>query len=256
MSDLYKEFYSGGILNPFFGGKNATWDAHGNSGSSTAEQTYGITPMTNTGYSGTARNVATTNIFTRARRKGYVTSASAPSTGFNRITPAQHTIGTGTKNIGGFLLSVRFGISDAVHVATARMFVGMQNSGTASNVDPATLTNSIGVGCGASETTMKIYYGGSAAQTPIDLGSNFPCNTVSTDWYWFQLFAPSNNQVVHYRLERMNTGHVANGTLSGTVGTVIPAATTLLMYNAYRTNNSTPSSVGVDVSTVFLGSEA
>jgi len=51
---------------------------------------------------------------------------------------------------------------------------------------------------------------------------------------------------------RVNTGDVATGTLSGAVGTVIPAATTFLAHSAWRCNNATALAVGIDVVSLYL----
>jgi hypothetical protein len=164
------------------------------------------------------------------------------------------TVGDGSGN-GGFYKICRFGISDAAAVSGARMFCGVSSSTSApTNVEPSTLTNSIGMGHGASDTTMHIYYGGSAAQTPIDLGSNFPSNTRSTDAYELALFAPSNsNNTVYYEVTRINTGNVATGTLTGTAGTALPASTTLLSYQRiWRANNATALAVAYDIMSDYI----
>ena len=60
-------------------------------------------------------------------------------------TVAQFTTGDGA-GLGGFFYSCRFAFTDAATVSGARAFVGMSSStSTATNVEPSTLTNSIGV---------------------------------------------------------------------------------------------------------------
>ena len=183
----------------------------------------------------------------------YLLSAIAGNLSGHYLTVAQVTVGDGTN--GGFYKICRFGTSDAATVAGARMFVGVSSTTSApTNVEPSTLTNSIGVGHGASDTNLKIYYGGSAAQTPIDLGSNFPANTLSTDVYELALFAPaSSNNTVYYEVNRINTGDVATGTLTGTAGTVLPSSSTLLAYQrAWRCNNATAKAVGLDIMSDYI----
>lgn len=186
------------------------------------------------------------------RRLGFGTAATAGTVGQFRIGTALITIGNAANPpLGGFLKILRFGISDAAAVTDARMFMGVSSSISApTNVEPSTLTNVIGIGHGASDTTMKIYYGGSVAQTPIDLGSNFPSNTRSVDVYELALFAPPNaDNIVHYQVTRLNTGHTASGTLTAaTPGTQLPLSTTLLCHQyGYRTNNATALAVAIDV---------
>jgi hypothetical protein len=202
----------------------------------------------------TLRNVATTNFFSRLRRLGYVSVATAAGFAESRAAVAQVTIGNGA-GVGGFTKIVRFGCSDAATVAGARQFVGVSSStAAATNVEPSTLTNSIGVGHGAADTNLKLYYGGSAAQVPIDLGVNFPVNTLSVDCYELALFASPNLTTVGYMVTRLNTGNVASGLLTAaTAGLQLPAATTLLSYHkAWRTNNATALAVGLDIISDYI----
>jgi len=170
-----------------------------------------------------------------------------------RVTVAQVTIGTGT--LGGFYKIIRFGISDAAAVSGARMFVGMSSStAAATNVEPSTLTNCIGIGHGASDTNLRIFFGGSSAQTSIDLGSSFPANTRNVDAYELALFAPPSVAEVRYEVTNISTGIVATGTLGpGTAGVTLPASTTLLTYaNNWRTNNATALAVGLDIMSDYI----
>lgn len=216
----------------------------------------GFTAFT-AGGTATARNVATTNMFTRMRRLGYVSASTTGALAVARVAVSQITLGTTISSlpVGGFFKVIRFGCSDAATVAGARQFVGLAVAGAPTNVEPSTLTNVIGVGHGASDTNLKLYYGGSAAQTPIDLGANFPANTLSVDVYELVLFcAPGIDNAVSYQVTRLNTGHVATGTLSAaTPGTQLPAATTLLSYSQnWRTNNGTALAVGLDIFSDYI----
>ena len=206
----------------------------------------------------TARNVATTSFFSRLRRLGHVSVATAGALAESRVAAAQVTLGAGS-GLGGFTKIVRFGCSDAAAVAGARQFVGVSSSvAAATNVEPATLLNSIGVGHGAADTNLKLFYGGSAAQAPIDLGVNFPANTLSVDAYELALFAsPLLATSVGYRVTRLNTGAVASGILTAaTAGTQLPLNTTLLSYHkAWRTNNATALAVGLDIMSDYIETE-
>lgn len=202
----------------------------------------------------TSRVIATTNFFTRLKRIGYVSAATVASLVESRVAAAQISIGDGA-GFGGFTKIVRFGISDAAPVGTARMFVGISsNTGAATNVEPSTLTNSIGVGHGAADTTLKLYFGGSAAQAPIDLGANFPVNTRSTDAYELALFAAPNSTSVSYLVTRLNTGQSASGLLTAaTAGLQLPAPAILLsQHKAWRTNNATALAVGLDLISDYI----
>jgi hypothetical protein len=227
------------------------WGPPGNN--TTLPGVFGYTAPTTTG-TATTRTVVTTNFYGRMRRLGYVSAAGAGSLAYQFVNVAQITVGDGSGN-GGFFKVTRFGISDAAAVANSRMFVGVSSSTSApTNVDPTTLTNCIGMGHGATDTNFSIYYGGSSAQTPISLGSNFPSNTRATDAYELALFAPTNsNNTVYYEVTRLNTGNVATGTLTGAAGTVLPSSTTLLSFHRiWRTNNTTGLAVGYDMMSDYI----
>ena len=74
----------------------------------------------------TARSVTTANLFTRMRRIGYVSAATAGALASVRVAAAQITVGGA---IGaGFFKVIRFGISDAALVSGARTFVGVSSN--------------------------------------------------------------------------------------------------------------------------------
>jgi len=184
---------------------------------------------------------ASTNMFTRAARTSFTSLATAGSMAYIKATNvAQFSLGSATSPAyGGFYMTFRFGYT--TNVANRRSFVGLATStANPTNVEPSTLINSIGVGNGAANTNLFIYYGGSAAQTPINLGASFPSNTSDTDWYELTLFAPpTSNNTVYYQVARLNTGDIATGTLTGTAGTVLPANTTFLAMRGWVSNNTT-----------------
>jgi hypothetical protein len=239
-------------IQPFLAGNHvAYWRPQGNSTVVPGVLGYGALTAVGTA---TARNVATTNLFTRMRRIGYVSAATAGALTSLRQAAAQITVGDGSGN-GGFHKVTRFGISDVASVAGARMFVGISSLTTApTNVEPSTLTNCCGVGHGAADTNLKLFYGGSSAQTAIDLGANFPITHGSANAYELVLFSPPNeNGVIKWRVTRLNTNHVAEGTINGSGGVILPATTTLLSYMwAYRTNNATALAVGLDLMSDYV----
>lgn len=239
-------------LQPFLArNKVGYWCPQGNS--TVVPGVLGYTAPTSVG-TATARNITVSNTFQRMRRLGYVSAATAGSLASTRVAVAQITVGDGSGN-GGFHTICRFGTSDAATVAGARMFMGISSSISApTNVEPSTLLNSIGVGHGAADTNLKLYYGGSTAQAPIDLGSSFPANTLSADPYELALFSPSSvNANVYWEVTNIASGAVASGLLNGTPGTQIPNAATLLSYLwAYRSNNTTALAVGLDVMSDYI----
>ena len=235
-------------IQPFLArNKVGYWCPPGNA--NTAPGVLGFTAPTVTGFTATARNVATTNRFTRMRRLGYVTAAIAGAVGQWRQVVAQYTTGGASGN-GGFQYIVRFGISDAAVVAGARMFMGLRSVVTPTNVEPSTLTQCIGVGHGSADTNMRLYYGGSAAQPSIDLGTGFPID-LSTTPYELAVSSPPNETRLDWEVTNLNTGGVLTGSITG-AATVLPLETTLIGPWGYRTNNATALAVGLDVMSAYI----
>lgn len=239
-------------LQPHFGtNKIATYIPQGNS-----------TTVTSTGYnastilgSTTTRTMATTNLFTRARRLGFVSATASASFAGNYLTVTPITTGVTIGGIltGGFYKVVRFGISDPAAVSGSQMFIGVSALIAApTNAEPNTLTNCVGVGHGSADTNLKIFFGGSAAQAPIDLGAGFPLTVNSAVLYELALFCPAGDlgaNVVNWQVTNLSTNVTASGTLTAaTAGTQLPLNTTLLSYaRHYRTNNATALAVGLDI---------
>jgi hypothetical protein len=235
----------------FWRQKVARWNPPGNA--TTVPGVDGIAAPTAVG-TATARNVATTNLMSRTKRLGYVSAATAAAITGHYNTVAQFTTGNGA-GLGGVFYSCRFAASDAAAVAGARMFVGMSSTVAApANVEPSAILNCIGLAqLSTSSTQLYLVYGGSAAQAAIPLGTDFPPMTAAGATngvvYDLTLFAPPNsNGVVGYRVERVGTAFVAEGTLTpATAGVQTPLNTTLLAHRAWRCNNATLLAVGLDV---------
>lgn len=230
--------------------KISRWNAAG--GSTTVPGVDGM-PAISTGGMAISRGVATTNALTRAKRIGYVSSTTAGNYAGVYQAVAQYTLGNGL--VGGFFMSCRFGVSDTILRSAARTFVGMSSSTVApTNVDPATLTNSIGIGHTASDTNWYFYYGGTTAQKRMDLGSNFPIN--NTDLLDFSLWSPPDaNGVIYFCLERiaLNALYITYGTINSNGSAVyLPSNTTLLAFRAWRNNNTAAAAVGIDISSIYL----
>ena len=225
--------------------KTRLWAAQGNSA------TVSLIGLANT-VTGTTTNRtnATTNLFAAMARLGFVSATTAGSTAGTRHGFTQFFMGNGTAGAGGFHYVTRFGVSDAATVANARMFVGLAATASVfANVDPSTLLNQIGLGCDAGQTTLRIMHNdGAGVSTLIDLGANFPTQTLSVDMYELQLYCAPNGSTVGYRVERLNTGDVATGTIS----TDLPTNTTLLSPQLWRNNGVTALAVGIDVVHQYL----
>lgn len=234
-------------LQPFLArNKIGLWTAPG---SNTNTTWFGLNNPVTVG-TATGRAVAATNLFTRMRRLGYVSAATAGSLAVFRFDQNQFSIGDGS-GLGGFHIVARFGLSALT--ADARAFFGVRQTGAPTNVEPSTLTNTIGIGRGAADTTLQLFYGGTTAQTPINLGANFPANTTNVDLYELALFSPPGvAETVHYQVTRLNTGDTATGTLTGGAA-VLPSATTLLTaFTAWISNNATAAAVAFDLVGVYI----
>jgi hypothetical protein len=190
-----------------------------------------------------ATAVSTGNgVFGRALRASLSTTATAGSLAYAAYnTSGDITVSPNSGGQGGFFFVTHFGPADAN--ASQRKFAGLSSStATPTNVDPAAGLNQIGCAEVAASNNVNIVYGGSTAQTAIDLGSSFPINTANTDWYELALFAPTNSSnTVYYQVTRLNSLGTtpATGTLTGTAGVALPASTTFLAPRYWITNNAT-----------------
>lgn len=234
-------------LQPNLGGnKVALWMPPGNA--TTVPGVFGMAALTALG-TATARTVAVTNMLTRMTRLGYVSAATAGSLSGGREAAAKYTLGAGG-SLGGFFYRTRFGVSDAAAVTGARMFVGLSASTAApTNVEPTTLVNSVGVCQLSTSNNLQIYCAGASAGANIaDLGANFPANTLSADVYELSLFSPPAGGQVYYRVARLNTSFVAEGSFT----TGLPTSSTLLCHQIWRCNNATALAVGIDICGIYM----
>ena len=234
-----------------FDSEVAIWQPPWNA--TTVPWVFGMPALTAVG-TATARNYATTRFFTRMKKLWYVSAATAGSLCWPRLNTATIAVANGSW-LWWFFNVIRFWCSDAATVSGARQFVWITSTTTAlTNVEPSTLTNCVWVWHWTADTNLKLYYGWSAAQTPIDLWANFPANTLSVDMYDLRLWSPSNstNSEIYWEVERLNTWDIISGVLNWTIGTTRPATTTLLTpINTYRTNNATALAVWLDIALVY-----
>lgn len=242
-------------LQPLLGrNKMAIWNAAGNGTTAPAQFGMGaLTVQSNGGTTFTSRNVATTNIVTRVKRLGIVSTNSATTFGSLRNPAAQYTVGSGA-GLGGFHFITRFAVTDSNNAC--RCFIGFTSATTApTNVEPSTLTNCVGIAKLSSDATQwYLVYGGSAAQTPIALGTALGAPTLQTALFDFALFsAPYVNGVIHYQVTNVETGVKVIGTLTpATAGVQTPLSTTLLAERWWRTNNNADVTVGLDISSIYI----
>lgn len=172
----------------------------------------------------------------------------------------------GGSNSGGFHAGFRFisGWSGGNQIrAASRAFLGFTAaSGAPTNVNPSTLTNVIGIAKVDGSNNLNVVFGGSAAQTAIDLGANYPITAPWGDFYEFLLFSdPNDNTRVTYQVNRWNgASNVISNTISGTLtnttpGTTLPATSTPLSPVAWVSNNTEALIVGLSLSSIYVWSE-
>jgi hypothetical protein len=175
-----------------------------------------------------ARSWADTNIVTRTQRLG-MNGATTGTVGAQFRQTQQYF----SRN-GGFSVTSGFNMAENANDTAIRFFMGIRSSiGTYSNVEPDTLINLIGV-CrlSTSNNLHLIHNDATGTATTIDLGSDFPANTVSTDKYIFVLETVPTS--VYFRLERVGTSFVYERTIT----TDLPAADLGLVFGGYMVDTA------------------
>jgi hypothetical protein len=242
-----------------FRNKISIWEASGVSTppASSAGFILGFQAPTTVG-TATLRTFASTNLLTRTGKLGYVSAATAGSLTSWRMPAASITTADGA-GLGGFFTTMRIAITDAAAVAGARSFFGLSSSiAAATNVEPNTLVNSIGIAQLSTDSTqLYLVYGGTTAQSPIALGTNFPpmagVGVNSGTFYDISINTIGQGAgVIAWRVERLGTTFVAEGVLTPvTVGVTTPDPSVFLTQQIWRTNNATALAVAFDISLVY-----
>lgn len=213
----------------------------------TGTTSFGLTTPTITGTQ-TARAIAATNFSTQMRRVATVSATTAAAIAELRGPSAASFLGA-SAGFGGFYLCVRF-LNDTNASTNDRMFVGMAPVGAATNVDPSTLLNVLGVGFDAADSNFQMMCNdGAGACTKTDLGANFAKATL-TNAYELRIFVPPNSTVVKWSMERLDTtGTLTEGTY---LNTNQPATGTLLAPKMFKTNNATAAATALAYSSLYL----
>lgn len=185
------------------------------------------------------------NSFARWVRRRYVSAASAGSN-------VAHSTGSykivDFTNDGQFFVSTHVGNEDAIAVTTGRNFFGFYNASSFPNVNPSTGGDIFCLGNDSTDANMQIIHNDSSGTaTKINLGSNFPANTVSVDHYLFQFWKFSGSTTIYYRVKNIHNGVEA----IGNVTTDLPVSG---YYNIIlnRNNGSTASAVRLSTSHLLV----
>jgi hypothetical protein len=231
-------------LQPHLGGnKIGLWIPPGNA--TTVPAIFGIGTLTTVG-TATTRTVTATTLASRMLRLGYISAATAGALTSLREAQNKYTTGGGD-GLGGFYYRLRFIPSNAANVTGERFFAGLWATTTAAtNQEPTALVNCLGICQISSSTNLQIYGAGATVGTPVDLGANFPANTLSTEAYEFAMFSAANGTTT-WQVWRLGTAFTATGTFTSQ-----PASTTFLGHQIWKTNNATALAVGVDICTLYI----
>ena len=178
--------------------------------------------------SGVAAATRTAGILGRQNRVYFQSTAVAGTLGFYRTTQVSTSVTSQDT------YEVMFGTSDAATVAGARSFVGYTNNfSNPSNVEPTSFVNSVGIArLSTSDNWNVIHNDNVGACTAIDLGVDFPSNTLQTDLIYFKLIFNLDGTISY-----VVTNKSTNITTSGLISTNLPIGT---MYEQmYTCNNAT-----------------
>ena len=140
---------------------------------------------------------------------------------------------------GGFKVSILFGL--ATMQAGQRAFFGIDsNTAAATNIDPLTAAAQSKIGMAINVNTGNwnlINNVAGTTPTVLALGANFPVDT--TTLYELILTCSPNGSAIAYRITNKNTGSSVSGSLTSN----IPAATTFMHLYCWITNNATAAAV-------------
>jgi hypothetical protein len=187
----------------------------------------------------TARATATTTEATKALRVGYVSAAAINSSAHIR------TGNSVFKRSIGFRVWSAFCISDAVLVSDANLFCGLAVGGI-------TAANAVGVCSISSSNNLQVYGRDSGSnETFVDLGANFPANTVSTDWYRVEIYCAPDSTTARIRVWRIGTAHVSETIIDTSTGGFLPTSTTGMDFYCQRRTTSTATAVGIDMGYMY-----
>jgi Major tropism determinant N-terminal domain len=180
---------------------------------------------------------AASNLFTQSPRTKITSAATAGSAAAANGSGLYLWRGSAADQ-GGFYLRMVGGIE--TFQATSRGFMGLYSSAAViGNVNPSTLLNVFGIGWDSADTTMSLINNdATAGAVKTSLGANFP-TTGGQDLYELILSAEPNGSEVRYRVERLNSGHVAEGTVT----TRLPVNTVFMTPHFWYNNGTTAAAV-------------
>jgi hypothetical protein len=191
---------------------------------------------------------SSTSLRNQTQRSTINTAATAASLAYIRGNLATLWRGNAA-GLGGFFLAHRFALAGTLQ-AGMRFFAGLQDTvANPTNVDPTTTTTpgKIGLAINANTGNWNLVHNVTGtAPTIIALGATFPVN--NTDLMELILFAAPNGANIGYRVTNWSTG----ATVSGTLTTNIPAATSFMIPTLWITNNATAATASFDFISTYV----
>jgi len=196
---------------------------------------------------------STGTYFGSTRRTRYTSSASTGAVGGIRGDTLAFKRGAGADSFGGFEFIARFGIG--TNQTNSRVFVGLVGT-TSALVGSSDYSGQLvatggafGLCKNAADTNFRLVAADGTTLSQVDFGSSYPANTSATDLYEFRLYCPKNGNV-GYSLHRLNTGALAEGTLSSNLPT-----SQYLAPHAVMTTGAGSAAVAIDLITLWAFSE-
>jgi len=200
----------------------------------------------------TARAVVTTNLLTSTLRLGYVSAATAGASAGWRHGSQNYWRGNGAYK-GGFMFSVRFGMSSAATVAGQRSFIGMYaGTGAFPNSNPGSTTGTafVGFGSNSADTDWSVMHTSGGAVTTVSPGVSISAKSLSADLLEFGLYCRPNDTVVYWFMRDIDAEVYA----SGSITTNMPAANVLLSPIVQTNNGTTAAACAIDILSVYIES--
>lgn len=202
---------------------------------STTYQMNGLQAFTGQGGSYASRIPSSGSAKSKMSRIGFLGSTSAVS-GWRSNQSA-------TAFTGDFFLVYHFALSDPTLVSGARMFVGLSDSlAAATNVDPASITQCIGIAQLSGDNTQFHAVWGAGSSNSEALGLPFDVNTV----YRLEI---SSSSSANFQLRLTDLGAGTSVTINKTTG---PTSATNLYFRVWRTSNGSASTSGIESGNFYL----
>ncbi len=164
------------------------------------------------------------------------------------------TIGGSNAWEGGFYSVQHWGPATGASISTHRAFCGLRDNNAATDVEPSTRFNIVGMGWDAADANVQFMHNdASGAATKTDLGAGFPVPSADrADTYRLEMYSPpGTTQSVSYRVTHLESGAVA----TGTVTTNLPLNTQGLGSNTWMSVGGTSSVIGIAHGTTLIRTE-